>query len=426
MLLQTLLRGAAAAAGARRTDALAAAPSPPLPADTRCSRPTFFFVAEVRTPASTIIGIAELLEGEAASAAAAFDASGGEEGSAGSDAIVVTAAKRILSTVAEHLEIVSDSAAQILTLVRVLRVITACLRALASLSAWFLSLLLRVWRYRLGCCIMCSHLLGDSRRRVPCQYQFNSSAWRCSFHPSILPRPAMQIDDALGTGRQSQVATGHHDAAPAGKGGGQHDFHLTLKRVRLSRLLDKSWACCRMQKRYKDKVGQLRLEMRVSPQLASAEVMVDPVRAFQILTNCVGNSIKFTPEGGSVRRCPAAGKRLGRRACASCRCGCDLRCCCRPAAQAQRSRPGSNRARSLLAAVHFLPTFSGELAPVSVSLQVTLVAEPCGDASPFARIRVVDTGIGLSPAGRKRLFRPFGQVRGAPALTPAPPGCCEE
>lgn len=101
---------------------------------------------------------------------------------------------------------------------------------------------------------------------------------------------------------------------------GTGQFRLTPELVELrSGVLERAWNAVRLQKQFADKIGRIRMDMRVAGE-APRWTIADPTRCCQVLMNLLANAIKFTTaEDGSgfvemiVDYCPETEARaLGR------------------------------------------------------------------------------------------------------------------
>lgn len=144
--------------------------------------------------------------------------------------------------------------------------------------------------------------------------------------------------------------------------------------------IDRAWRAALLQRRFADKVARIQTELRTDESVPKY-AMIDAGRAGQVLTNLVGNAIKFERDGGRVT------------------CSVDVVACRATEASGAGGSEEEEGPKRLL------------------------------------RVRVADTGRGMTPEGIARLFRPWSQVcdvevrarvllscaacRGA--LTPAPP-----
>lgn len=65
-------------------------------------------------------------------------------------------------------------------------------------------------------------------------------------------------------------------------------FSLAPSRVDLRRdVIEKSWASCRLQKRFSQRIHMLKMELNVAPDVPRFAVL-DANRAVQLLTNVIG------------------------------------------------------------------------------------------------------------------------------------------
>lgn len=104
---------------------------------------------------------------------------------------------------------------------------------------------------------------------------FNPSTHRCN---------RSQIEDAL---QQDRCLSGGR-------------FRLSPRRLNLRKTVEKCFASCCLQQRFKEHVRTLKMQLSMSADMPQF-ILADPARVFQLVTNCLGNSIKFCPAGESVR-----------------------------------------------------------------------------------------------------------------------------
>jgi len=78
------------------------------------------------------------------------------------------------------------------------------------------------------------------------------------------------------------------------------NFSVAVEPLLLLRdVLDPAWSMIALQPARRDKLASLRLSRHVAQDVPEA-VLGDSTRLLQIVVNLLGNSIKFTPEGGTI------------------------------------------------------------------------------------------------------------------------------
>lgn len=112
---------------------------------------------------------------------------------------------------------------------------------------------------------------------------------RLSLAPLSAPQTTIRVGSA-------QILSLVEDALAVGfDGTGQFTVTPVLCNPR-TEVLQRSWSVVRLQKRYAEKTAKIRMRYDIAPNVPEL-TMIDAARACQVLTNLLGNAVKFVPEG---------------------------------------------------------------------------------------------------------------------------------
>ena len=187
-------------------------------------------------------------------------------------------------------------------------------------------------------------------------------------------------------------------------------FDLVTAPASLTDILQRTWRACLMQKRMAPKVAQLAMQLAISPRLVGSKALLDKERMVQ-----ASEPPGFRVLGRGEEAVPRAGLLCGENAAARYHAGDDE--CVGERNQVFRGGQQGTPSRKLRARVPIflwpaaLPGCRDQPAPSAACWlrQVALTAEPSDDGAT-ARIRIIDSGIGMTEAGLERLFKPFSQA----------------